>query len=177
MNVLVPSREGFDEEAAREKCRRFLSTPYGGLCNEKWYLPIPRRIIAEKYLHQPERKIPDDYRCFVFGGRLNHAEVDCRRHTPQVTNNTMSRDWKMLPFAQYTPAHPDLPKPPCWEEMVEVAEKLGAGFDFVRVDLYTPDSRSIVFGEMTFAHESGWSRFLPDTQADFDLGKLWNVTT
>lgn len=175
MNILVCNREGFDEAATREKCRKFLATTYGWLCNELWYASIPHRIIAEKYLSQPGKALPDDYRCFVFDGHMNHAEVDCNRKTPHITNTTMSRDWKLLPFAQYLPCDSDLPKPPCWEEMVEVAEKLGAGFDFVRVDLYSPDGKSVIFGEMTFAHESGWSNFLPTSQDDFEVGKLWRI--
>ncbi|MBN9099980.1 MAG: hypothetical protein J0I49_17980 [Pseudonocardia sp.] len=33
-------------------------------------------------------------------------------------------------------------------EMIQVAERLGAGTDFVRVDLYDIDGR-VVFGELT----------------------------
>lgn len=40
-------------------------------------------------------------------------------------------------------------KPVNYGEMLEVVRKLAAGFEFVRVDLYSV-GRRIVFGEMTF---------------------------
>jgi len=173
MNVIVRSRDGFDENAAREKCRKFLATKYGWLCNEFWYGAIPPRIMAEKYIVQTGKTLPDDYRFFVFGGRMAFVEVDCNKRTPAASNSNMDRNWNVQPFIQYLPIDPSLPKPGCWEEMVAVAEKLGQGWDFVRVDLYCPDGKTIIFGEMTFAHESGWSAFLPSRDYDFEVGKLW----
>lgn len=40
-------------------------------------------------------------------------------------------------------------KPAVWDEMVQVAQRLGQGFKFVRVDLYCSSDR-IYVGEMTF---------------------------
>jgi len=53
-----------------------------------------------------------------------------------------------------------------------VAEKLGADFDFIRVDLYQPNGECVVFGELTVAHGSGEERFTPQ-EYDFKLGELW----
>ena len=55
--------------------------------------------------------------------------------------------------------------------MVAAAEKLGAGFDFVRVDFYEVGGRPL-FGEMTFYPGSGLDKFAPVT-LDTELGKLW----
>ncbi|HCB74662.1 MAG TPA: hypothetical protein DEP91_00545, partial [Sphingomonas bacterium] len=61
--------------------------------------------------------------------------------------------------------------PAALARMIEGAETLGAGFDFVRVDLYdiagTPR-----FGELTFYPGSGLDRFDPPS-LDRLLGRLW----
>lgn len=52
-----------------------------------------------------------------------------------------------------------------------LAETLGEGFPFVRVDLYEIDGHPYV-GELTFTPSAGFHTLDPD-QIDFDLGKLW----
>ncbi len=173
MNVIVRGREGGEADAVRRTCRRFLGQRYGWNTNESWYADVPPRIMAERYIEQSGRTLPDDYRFFVFGGKMAFVEVDCNRKTDKATNTNLDRKWNVMPFVQHPPVDPHVPRPECWEEMVAVAETLGAGFPFVRVDLYCPDGKTILFGEMTFAHAAGWSPFLPDSFHDFALGGLW----
>ena len=63
-------------------------------------------------------------------------------------------------------------EPPNLALMLETAEKLGSGLDFVRVDLYDIGSR-IYFGEMTFTPGGGFAHFEPAAM-DQHLGELWN---
>lgn len=53
--------------------------------------------------------------------------------------------------------------------MICIAEKLAAGFPFVRVDFYDIDGK-VVFGEMTYYPWSGYVQYTPD-EFDFRLGK------
>ena len=55
--------------------------------------------------------------------------------------------------------------------MIEAAETLGQGFDFVRVDFYEIDGAPR-FGEMTFYPGSGLDPFDPP-EIDLILGRLW----
>ena len=57
--------------------------------------------------------------------------------------------------------------------MLEIAEALGAGVDFVRVDLYCLERR-VVFGELTNYPLAGRAAFEP---AEFDrwLGGWWTL--
>jgi hypothetical protein len=55
--------------------------------------------------------------------------------------------------------------------MMWLAETLGQGFRFVRVDLYEVEGRPYV-GELTFTPSAGFHTLDPD-QTDFDLGRLW----
>ena len=57
--------------------------------------------------------------------------------------------------------------------MMWLAETLGEGFRFVRVDLYEIDGRPYV-GELTFTPSAGFHTLEPD-RVDFDLGRLWRT--
>ena len=53
--------------------------------------------------------------------------------------------------------------------MINLAEKLSKGVDFLRVDLYYLSDK-IVFGELTITPEAGHGKFSPDS-FDLELGK------
>jgi hypothetical protein len=72
------------------------------------------------------------------------------------------------------PLGPDVDAPDKLGEMIEVAEAIGAEFDFARVDLYNPNGEAVLFGEITIAPGSGHEGFTP-TRRDFDLGSYWDL--
>ena len=51
--------------------------------------------------------------------------------------------------------------------MLEVAAKLSEDFEYVRVDLYCQKNK-IYFGELTFTHNAGFSKFNPEK-----YNKIW----
>ena len=57
--------------------------------------------------------------------------------------------------------------------MIDVAEILAQGFDFVRVDLYQVNEQ-VKFGEMTFSPGAGLEVFTPQVY-DRILGDLWRL--
>jgi hypothetical protein len=63
--------------------------------------------------------------------------------------------------------------PPNTQLMFSLAERLGSGLDFVRVDMYNVDGR-IVFGEFTNYPDAGLGRFDPP-EFDEVLGRKWRV--
>ena len=64
-------------------------------------------------------------------------------------------------------------KPSKFNEMIDVASKLSAGFNFVRVDLYEHDG-NIYFGEMTFHPAGGYTPITP-REWEYTLGKLIKI--
>jgi len=60
--------------------------------------------------------------------------------------------------------------------IISFVEQLSSDFDFIRVDFYSPDNESVIFGEMTFAPDAGWKSFFPERKYDFEVGKLWEIT-
>lgn len=137
---------------------------------EEWYNQIPRMILVEQRLDSGSG-VPTDYKFFVFGGRIACVQVDIDRFGKHQ-RAFFDTNWTMLPFSMIypTPAEP-VQRPQHLEAMCWAAETLGAGFDFVRVDLYSlPDGPR--FGEITFAPESGFGRVSPASFDDW-LGAHW----
>jgi hypothetical protein len=171
MNIFVEDQATADLEAIRRKCRVFLDTAFGGLSNEFHYAPIPRRIIAERYLSDAIHDVPPDYKLFMFHGTCHYIQVDLDRFT-NMTRTFFDPHWRPLPFALHHPQGTLLERPANLDEMIVVAEKLSESLDFVRVDLYSLNGREIVFGELTLTPRAGWAQFAP-REYDFRLGALW----
>jgi hypothetical protein len=55
--------------------------------------------------------------------------------------------------------------------MIAIAEKLASDMPFLRVDLYSIDSKLTLFGELTFYPGNGFGDFYP-TSFDKKLGSL-----
>ncbi len=56
--------------------------------------------------------------------------------------------------------------------MIEVAERIGAHFDFVRVDLYS-HAGNVYFGELTMTPMNGCDPFQP-AELDYTAGDYWD---
>jgi hypothetical protein len=82
------------------------------------------------------------------------------------------RTWTLLPFRlKFEHTAPPVPRPAHLDAMLDAAEALAAGHDFVRVDFYDlPDGPR--FGELTFAPSSGHLAFQPEGW-DAAIGALW----
>lgn len=143
------------------------------LHNEWWYNQIKPRIMFEELLWDRRHGVPHDYKLFCFNGRVEMIVVDEGRFENHL-RSFYSRDWQLLPLVAEYPAAPLRPVPPSLHQLMEAAERLAAGVDFVRVDLYAVDDERIVFGEMTFAPWGGWAPFEPISW-DASLGKLWPI--
>ncbi|HAU28660.1 MAG TPA: hypothetical protein DCW68_00910 [Rhodospirillaceae bacterium] len=174
MNIFVKNREEFDEGTVRKKCRRFLATRYGYLTNELYYDRIPPRIMAERCLSDQTLDEISDYKFYVFDGRVEYVQVDRNRHASHHTCRVYSRNWERMVYPFRQPSPPRDEKPALLEKMIQLAEKLAWGWDFVRIDLYSPNQESIIFGEITMTPAAGWQRFT-DKAFDMEISHLWNM--
>ncbi|MHA0289135.1 ATP-grasp fold amidoligase family protein [Mycobacterium sp. C3-094] len=150
----------------------WLAQLYGQGPNREWvYGRVPRRVIVEEKLGSDS--VPDDYKFFVFHGTCWFIQVDQGRFGSR-TQDFFTAGWEHLalrgsaPCADREPAKPDR-----LTEMIEVAEKLGAETDFVRVDVYDVDGR-VVFGELTSFPAGGDSPFEPES-FNLEFGRPWTV--
>ncbi|MYF46371.1 MAG: hypothetical protein F4223_07995, partial [Rhodobacteraceae bacterium] len=64
-----------------------------------------------------------------------------------------------------------LPPPPKLDEMIFIANKLSEPFSFVRIDMFSLNSK-IRVGEITNLPDSGLGKFFP-SEVEYDLGKFF----
>jgi hypothetical protein len=156
--------------AIRRRAQSWLKSRYGGILDEWLYSNIEPRLLVEPFVGRAGA-LPVDYKFFVFGGRAEFVQVDTdREHGHKRV--IFDRRWRPLPCAlQFPIERRDIAPPASLPRMIEAAEALGRGFDFVRVDLYEVDGQPM-FGELSFYPGSGLDRFRP---ARFDalFGEHW----
>jgi hypothetical protein len=150
----------------------WLTSTYGENGGEWHYGRMPRRILVEPHLGDPGRW-PDDYKLWVFHGRVHFVHWLTARSTPEHGGRYLDRDWGPVGFRSLKyPSHPFVPpRPESWDTMLWIAERIGQEFAFVRVDMYEVDGRPYV-GELTFTPTAGYHRLDPP-ETDVMLGRLW----
>lgn len=147
-----------------------------------WLLPYDRIAVGEWAYTQARReliiepRIGDglpltDFKMFVFHGRLRILHTDLGRFTDQFEEVFYDREWQPLDIRNEAPRGVVAPRPKNFGEMARAAEALGAGYDYMRVDLYNLDGE-LWFGELTPYPSGGLDAFTPDS-VDLQLGAWW----
>jgi hypothetical protein len=130
------------------------------------YDGIPRGFIFEELLLD-EGQIPQDFKFFVFNGRVKLIRVDRPDKDGKKSMAHFNPSWE--PFnlefrvgrtEKYTSPKSSTKAPENLEEMIAIAQKLSVGLDFLRVDLYSIKSQ-IYFGELTNYPSAGKGSFHP----------------
>jgi hypothetical protein len=171
--IFVRTEAEADQAAIIASLRDQIAHPYGHDSRERAYLDIPRRVLIERMIETPDGAPPQDFKFFVYHGRAHFIQVDTNRFTGH-RRTLFDRDWNRLPaILTYPPERRELPKPAELDEMITLAEKIGAQFDFVRVDLYSV-KQGILFGEVTFYPNAGLERFAP-AHWDVRFGEPWKL--
>lgn len=153
-----------DYPALARKAARWMRRPYGGWLDEWGYRAIPRGLLIEPFIGR-DGVLPLDYKFYVFGGRVEFIQVHLdREHDHRWI--VLTRDWRPIASGNVIPK-----RPAQLTTMIAGAETLGAGFDFVRVDLYEVEGQPR-FGEMSFYPGSGLDPFDPP-ELDIEMGRLW----
>lgn len=156
--VICRDKAALDREATRARLERSLKRNYF-LSGREWpYKGIRGRIIAEKYMEEPGSPALTDYKVFCFNGvpRTVLTVTGGHEDEAQICRRMYDTDWNLLPVGLNgkPPVQQPQPRPEQLEEILALAEKLGAGKRHVRVDFYVIDGR-VYFGEVTFFHMSG----------------------
>ncbi len=131
---------------------------------------IKRRIIIEELLVDSSNKIPNDYKCFVFDGKVEFIQVDNDR-LDNHSRNFYDTKWNQLKVTKSLKNGSFDEKPVMLTKMIELAEILSCDFTFMRVDFFTLEDK-IYFGELTPAPGGGISPFSP-FRYEIEYGKLW----
>lgn len=136
------------------------------------YQNIPPRVFIEEYLDFNGAE-PDDYKFFVYHGKVHFIQLDSDRFTNHK-RNMFDKYWSDLGFDYSCQRKVPTPvKPIFLDSMIDIAEKIGCNFDFVRVDLYWYNNK-VTFGELTIYPGAGFEKF-PEQRWDNLLGAPWKV--
>lgn len=155
-----------DWPAAVRQARRWRDRRYGRWLDEWAYAHVPLGLLVEPYVGTGP-VLPVDYKCFVFGGRVEFVQVHLDRagaHRWIV----MDRAWRRVSPAS---GNPEPTAPASLAGIVDAAETLARGHDFLRADFYEVGGRPL-FGELTLYPGSG---LLPVRPAALDrrMGEHW----
>jgi len=170
---LVKDRATVDPAAIVEMCQGWLALNFYDQSVEWAYRAVPRRIAVEEFLDNGAGEAAEDYKFFTFNGRVEFLQVDMSRFAGHK-KNFFDRYWKPIALRQEAENSPEeIPKPRNFAALIECAEALAKGIDFVRVDLYSIQDK-VRFGELTATPGNGFFRFDPP-EYDEIFGKLWRM--
>jgi len=139
--------------------RRWLKSDFTIVGREWAYRDIRRALYAEQLLDNDGDATPPDYKLFAFGGKVRLVQVDRGRFT-RHTQVLYDERWKRVEGTVAALPGEPMEKPTSLAFMIEAAEALSQGIDFLRVDLYDVGGR-VYFGELTSSPNKGLSPFRP----------------
>lgn len=136
------------------------------------YRNAQRLLVIEPRLATTQGVVPVDYKIYVFHGEVKLLHGDAGRFTGHFQERYFSPEGKILDIRNggddtWLEAAP----PASLKKMIAYAERLAAGFAFMRVDFYEVDGEPW-FGELTPYPSGGMDPFEPD-EVDFLLGSWW----
>jgi len=153
-------------------CNNWLKTVHGAEWYEWSYGMIKPLVVVEKLLYD-NGDIPYSYKFCMFDGKCKMIYALSR---DDINISLYDEDFNMLDVKRKGhPVGECKDKPKEFDKMIEFAEKLSRGFDFIRVDFFI-ENDYIYFGEMTHYPGSGHGVFEP-AEYDFELGKYWELNS
>ena len=172
-NIIVKDKAQLDQAKVRRQVTEWLGENFGRdtYLGIAWgYSNIKRSILIESFIEENGR-VPTDYKCWCFGGRVEFISLHFGRFESHTTLS-VDRNFEPGGLSFALPIHgDDYERPAHYREIVRVAERLAERFDFIRVDLYSVGNR-IYFGELTPYPGGVAARFEPES-VDYVLGAKW----
>ena len=143
------------------------------LAHREWpYKNVPRKIIAEKYMKEEANNGEEcltDYKWFCFNGQPKLVYISKDNATVPCTD-FFDMDFNHVNMRMKDRNSDVLPeKPVAFDKMKEFATILSQGVPHLRVDFYYINGQ-IYVGELTFFHNSGFSKIHPE-EWDYKLGE------
>lgn len=170
---IVTDKSRLDVVATVRRFNGLLRRRYGRASGEYHYRLIPPRIVIEELLDDGFGPPVDyDFFCFHDGDRFDHGLAvvmpDGKRFAHFAEDGSV---------AEATCSAEELARvadPPKFAEMLDVAERLSRGFDFLRIDLYNVAGR-IYFGEVTCTPAGGTYRPIKNRARAERYARLWKL--
>lgn len=151
-------KTNLDRNKVRRNLKKGLRQNFFLKAREWPYKDVPRCIVCEKYLSDPNGNGDlMEYKFSCFNGKVKffavHFGMFAEHHA-----NFYDREGHFIPYGE-AEQPPSVDKqivfPRSLPKMIELAEKLAGDIPFLRVDLYCVDEK-IYFSEVTFYQDGGW---------------------
>lgn len=158
--VIVWNKSEVNERQLANRLSKWMNRNYFQSGRQWAYKNIQPKLLIEKLLRGENGSVPDDYKFFVFAGKVKAIQVDTGRFSDHL-RDLYSPSWEKLPV-KYVCDNLPIPvgKPENLQKMIELAESLGSDFRFARIDFYLINNQ-IYFGEITHYPEGGYGKFVP----------------
>ncbi len=157
------------------KCKKWLNSKYD--VSEWAYSHIDPRIYVEELITQTDETDIFDYRFFTFNGKVACYGIGSPAMRKNMENVFFDASGIEIQLTRYAEKVPDSlpPKPDFLNQMIEAANKLGKGIDFVRIDFFCND-HDFYLAEMTVYPQSG-DRNTPTSCPEFNhwLAGHWKM--
>lgn len=178
--VICKDKAQLDIPSARAKIEKSLKNNYFYQGREWPYKNVPPRIIAEEYIEDGERIVPEDYKIYCFDGKPKYVVVFHNRYLDEslLSESVYDTDWNKQDISldeHFAVSDIVEDKPECLDKMLELAEKLSKDMAQSRIDFYIVNGK-IKFGEITLYTASGTHKMIPESLDD-ELGKLIPIDT
>lgn len=152
--------EEFTPESWDDILGDWIELPRGGIIvAEEWVLWLHEEIPENE---KPCVGTPADYKLYRFTeGKIVTLVCEDRQLGKGMSETYYDENWNLLDLTEGGHPTKDVRlAPPHFEEMKEIARRLGEGMPFVRVDFYEAPQRPL-FGELTFYTAAGFELFDP----------------
>lgn len=162
-NIICKDKKKLNIEKSKRRLKKWLKRNWFWFGREWPYKNVKPRIIVEKYLNQIDDDELRDYRFFCFNGEPKFIALDYSITDKSKTRrNIYDLDWNFQPVSISYPNElkKTVEEPEKLEEMISLSRKLSKNIPHVRIDFYNIGSK-IIFGEMTFYHQSGMAKIVP----------------
>ena len=163
-----------DREAVRKKLTEALAQNYYLVWREGPYKDIPRKIIAEEFLAEPDGSPLVDYKFYCYGGEPRYfmvsygeAEHNVKNHKFDTGLNSIDHLFK----AQPSISAEDIRLPENINEMIDLAGVLCRGHQHIRVDMYNVGGK-IYCGELTFFSGGGFIKMISQDYSRYLAGLI-----
>jgi len=159
--LICKDKDNFDWEKAAIEAEDWLSYDFFARFWEWCYKGIKPKLVVEELLLDENGCIPPDCKIHVSDGKVCEVQYIFDRFDGQQSTVHMTPMWERLDYSiNVAPYNGPFQRPPQTDLMMELAEKLGQGFPFVRVDFFLCEGR-VYFAEMTFYPSAGFGIILP----------------
>lgn len=160
--MIIKNKKDIDWNMVRNFFRTRLKKNYYYYGREWQYKNIKPRIIVEKLLTNTNGDVVYDYKVYCFNGKAKIVAVDKDREKSTKSRNWYDLDWNKKDIYWNTMGDNSIiEKPKCFDEMIELSEKMARSFPFLRVDWYLLKNQLFI-GELTLHPGSGFVRFSPE---------------